>query len=196
MQSEGAPWYALAVRGRYEKSVARNLSERGYDSFLPLHTCARRWSDRIQLLQLPLFPNYVFCRCDLRDKLRIVNIPGVLSFVAIGNIPQPVNEHEMTALQAVVRSGLLLKPWPFLEVGQRVVIQDGPLRNLEGFLAQIRDHDELIVNVTLLRRAVGVSIERSWVRPLDQYEDSAGTIKKGPASEPSPALPLRPGRRA
>lgn len=195
-EAEGLPWYALAVRGRYEKSVTRNLDERGYESFLPLYTSARRWSDRIQLLQLPLFPNYVFCRCDLRDKLRILTIPGVVSFVAIGNTPQPVNDREMTALQTVVHSGLLLKPWPFLALGQRVLIQEGPLRNVEGILAQIRDHDELVVNVTLLQRAVGVSIERSWIRPLDQCEDLAGTVKKEPTSEHSAASASRPDRRA
>jgi len=190
------PWYALRVRGRYEKTVARNLGDAGYDAFLPLHTCAHRWSDRIQKVELPLFGNYVFCRCDPRDKMPILRIPGVSSFVAIGKTPQPVDQSEMNALQNVVRSGLFLKPWPFLNVGQRVVIQDGPLRNVEGLLAEVRDENLLVVSITLLQRAVGVTIDRSWIRPLSGQEDSDGRLKKGPASEQPEALISRQGWNA
>jgi transcriptional antiterminator NusG len=192
----GAPWYALVVRGRYEKAVASNLRAGGYDAFVPLHTCAHRWSDRIQTVELPLFPNYVFCRCDVRNKIPILNIPGVIHFVAIGKKPEPVDESEMNALQTVIRSGMLLRPWPFLRVGQRVVVQEGPLRNIEGLLANITDQDQLIVNITLLQRSVGVTIERSWIRPLDDPQSSHGARKKGPASENAQAFVLQQHRSA
>jgi transcription antitermination factor NusG len=78
----------------------------------------------------------------------------------------PVDEDEINALQAVVGSGLLLEPWPFMRTGQRVVIQEGPLRNVEGLLSEIKDGGKLIVSITLLQRSVAVNIERAWVRPL------------------------------
>ncbi len=192
----GGHWFALTVRGRYEKTVARNLADGGYDAFLPLHTCARRWSDRMQKVELLLFPNYVFCRCESNDKLPILKIPGVLSFVGMGKKPQPVDESEMNSLQTVVRSGLLLKPWPFLNVGQRVIIQEGPLCNVQGLVAEVRDKHQLIVNITLLQRAVGVSIERSWIRPMEDQESSDGPRRRGPASGDSQTLVSRQGRSA
>ncbi len=190
LQYSSLPWYALQVRARYEKAVAHNLRSRGYVDFLPLHICTHRWSDRIQKVELPLFPSYVFCRFDARERCSILSVPGVISIVGIGKKPQPVDEGEMTALQTVVRSGLLLQPWPFLKAGHRVVIQDGPLRNVEGVLSEVRDHDQLIVHITLLRRAVAVTIDRAWIRPLDTHESLERPLKKGPAPEYSQATTL------
>jgi len=160
------PWYALRVKARQEKSTAEILRNKGYIEFLPLYTSTQRWSDRIQKVQLPLFPGYLFCRFDFDDRLPILKTPGVVQIVGTGQLAHPVHEHEISALQAVVKSGLLTQPWPFLKVGQRVIIQDGPLRNVEGLVADIRDQRHLIVSITLLQRSVAVCIERSWIRPM------------------------------
>ena len=160
------PWYALRVKARQEKSTAEILRNKGYIEFLPLYTSTQRWSDRIQKVQLPLFPGYLFCRFDFDDRLPILKTPGVVHIVGTGQLAHPVHEHEISALQAVVKSGLLTQPWPFLKVGQRVIIQDGPLRNVEGLVADIRDQRHLIVSITLLQRSVAVCIERSWIRPM------------------------------
>ena len=165
------PWYALQVRPRYEKVVAWSLRSRGYSDFLPAYCCTRRWSDRIQKLALPLFPGYVFCRFDINKRLPILTIPGVKRIVGMGKLPHPVEENEIAALQVVVSSGLLLKPWPFVRVGQRVRIQDGPLRNVEGILSEIGDRGQLIVSITLLQRSVAVTIDRGWIRPISSTAD-------------------------
>ena len=161
-----APWYALRVKARHEKSTASILHDKGYTEFLPLCTSTRRWSDRIQRVNLPLFPGYVFCRFEFNDRLAILKTPGVVHIVGIGNRPQPVDPQEIVNLQAIVKSGLLTQPWPFLKVGEHVIIQDGPLRDVEGILTEIRSLDHLVVSITLLHRSVAVRVERSWVRPI------------------------------
>jgi transcription antitermination factor NusG len=163
---EQLPWYAIRVKARHEKSTASILRDKGYIEFLPLCASTRRWSDRIQQVELPLFPGYLFCRFEFNDRLPILKTPGVVHIVGMGNRPHAVDETEIAALQTVVKSGLLLQPWPFLKVGQRVIIQDGPLRDVEGILADIRDNEHLIVSITLLHRSVAVRVERSWVRPV------------------------------
>ena len=162
------PWYALRVRTSREKSVACLLRHKGFNEFLPLYASCRRWSDRIQQIDLPLFPGYVFCRFNALDRLPILTTPGIVHVVGLGHIPEPVDEREITALQSVVASGLLMQPWPFLKVGQRVVIEQGPLRNVEGILKEEKGIRNLIISITLLQRSVSVCIERTGVRPLAQ----------------------------
>jgi transcription antitermination factor NusG len=162
------PWYALRVRTSREKSVACLLRHKGFNEFLPLYASCRRWSDRIQQVDLPLFPGYVFCRFNALARLPILTTPGVVHVVGMGATPEPVDEGEITALQSVVESGLLMQPWPFLKVGQRVVIEDGPLRNVEGILKDVKGSRNLIISITLLQRSVSVCIERTGVRPLAQ----------------------------
>jgi len=161
------PWFALHVKARAEKVVSTIARNKGFEEFLPLYQARRRWSDRFKSVELPLFPGYVFCRANPEFRLPLLTIPGVVNFVGIGRVPAPIDEAEIAAIQAAVASGLAAEPYPFLEVGQRVRLAEGPLSGLEGLLVQVRKQHRIAVSVSLLRRSVAVEIERHWIRPLD-----------------------------
>jgi transcription antitermination factor NusG len=166
LESHTLPWFALQVRNRYEKLTAAFLQNKGYECFLPFYKCRRRWSDRIKELELPLFPGYVFCRFDVSKRLPILVTPGVLLIVGIGKVPIPVEENEIAALQSIAKSTLQAGPWPYLQVGQRVRIEFGPLQGAEGILVAVRKTHRLVVSVTLLQRSVAVEIDEDWAIPL------------------------------
>jgi transcription antitermination factor NusG len=159
-------WFALRVKSRAEKIVAAIARNKGFEEFLPLYESRRRWSDRFKSVELPLFPGYVFCRLNPEARLPLLTIPGVLSIVGIGKIPVAIDDSEIVSIQAALKAGLLAEPYPFLEVGQRVRLAEGPLAGLEGFLVEVRKQQRLAVSVTLLKRSVAVEIDRHWVRPL------------------------------
>jgi transcription antitermination factor NusG len=159
-------WFALQVRPRCEKLVSASLTAKGYEAFLPLYRSRRCWSDRTKELELPLFDCYVFCRLNVEHRLPVLIIPGVLRFVGIGKMPLPVAEAEIAALQTIVRSGAAAEPWPHLRVGQRVCIEHGPLRGVEGMLVEVKGFHRLVVSVSLLQRSVAVEIDREWVNPV------------------------------
>ena len=162
----GYPWYALRVKSRYENTVATHLQGRGYESFLPVYKCQRRWSDRFKEIELPLFPGYVFCQFSPLNRLPILSIPGVVHVVGVGRTPIPIDESEIAAIQAAIKSGLPSQPWPFLQVVNRVRIEYGPLCGLEGILSGFRGHQRLVLSVTLLQRSIAVQVDAAWVQPL------------------------------
>lgn len=176
-------WYALRVRSHYEHTVALHLRARGFESFLPLYQCYRRWSDRFKECELPLFPGYVFSRFDPLNRLPVLSIPGVVNPVVIGRIPVPVDETELTAIQTAVKSGLRRSPWPFLQVGQKVRIEQGSLCGIEGILVGFRGQERLVLSVSLLQRSIAVQVEESWVRPLRM--EKASTTKTDSSARPS-----------
>jgi transcription antitermination factor NusG len=135
---------------------------------LPCYKSRRRWSDRFKEIVLPLFPGYVFCQLDLSNRLPIVTTPGVNSIVGAGNIPTPIDEAEIRAIQAVVDSGHRSAPWPFLRIGQRVTVNSGPLCGLEGILVDFRRRSHLVLSVTLLQRSIAVQVESGSVMPLPE----------------------------
>jgi len=159
-----SPWFALRVRSRYEHTVAAHLQGRGYESLLPLYKCRHRWSDRFKEIELPLFPGYVFCQFDSLNRLPILSIPGVVYVVGVGRTPVPIDENEIAAIQAAVKSGLPRQPWPFLEIGHRVRIECGPLCGVQGILLGFRGHHRLVLSVTLLQRSVAVQVDEAWVQ--------------------------------
>src|SRR5579864_9105142 len=119
-------WFALRVKPRFEKSVSKIVRNKGYEEFLPLYQCRRRWSDRFQSVELPLFPGYVFCQLNPQFRLPLLTIPGALHLIGVGKIPSPIDDEEIATLQVAMHAGLWAEPWPFLNVGQRVRLEEGP----------------------------------------------------------------------
>jgi transcription antitermination factor NusG len=163
---QAAPWYAVRVRPNYEKPVATALRGKGFQEFLPLIRSKRQWSDRVKIMDLPLFPGYLFCRLNLEERLPLLTTPGFLYLVGVGKHPEPVDEAEIAGIQAVLRSGLTVTPWPNLAVGQKVRLKHGPLRGLEGVLTKIANRHRIYVSVTLLKRSISVEVEPEWVQPI------------------------------
>jgi len=165
-QGASSPWFALQVRARHEVGVANFLSGKGYEPFVPLYQSRRRWSDRIKVVDAPLFPGYLFCRFDINNRLPILTTPGVIQIVGFNRMPVPVDEAEIGAIQSLVASGFPSQPWPFLHAGDRVQIDSGPLRGLEGILVELKGSHRLIVSVTLLQRSVAVEIDSALVKAV------------------------------
>lgn len=194
----GNPWYALRVRSHYENTVALHLRARGFESFLPSYQCRRRWSDRFKEFDLPLFPGYVFCRFDPLNRLPVLSIPGVVNPVSAGRSLVPVEDTEITAIQAAVKTGLRCRPWPFLQVGERVRIEQGPLCGIEGILVGFRGQERLVLSVSLLQRSIAVQVQEAWIRPLKIRASSTEIATHHPSQHSEPKVRFRrsfPGER-
>ena len=181
-QENGLRWYAVHVRNRHEDVVARHLRVRGLEAFLPLYRERHRWSDRFQEVDLPLFPGYVFCQFNPLKRLPILTVPGVVQIVGAGKNLLPIDESEIAAIRAAVKSGLPTRPSPFLEIGQKVRIEHGPLCGIEGIILGFRGRQRLVLSISLLQRSVAVELSSEWIRPL--------SLKPRSSSMPAPAEPL------
>jgi transcription antitermination factor NusG len=159
-------WFALRVRSNFEKPAAVALRGRGYEEFLPLYRAVRVWPTRIREVEVPLFPGYVFCRFNAADRLPILTTPGVVHIVGVGKTPAPIDNDELAAVRRILDSRLLAEPWPFVNVGERVLVAHGSLNGLEGIIVSLKKNCRLVVSVTLLQRSVAVEIDRSWIRPF------------------------------
>ncbi len=170
VQSHDEQWFAVQVRARWERSTATLLEGKGYQTLLP--TYEREQFRNGQAKVAPLFPGYVFCRFDGQKRLPILITPGVVALVGRGRIPIAVEPSEIEAIQTLVSSGLSLDPWPYLEVGQKIHIEDHALQGLEGILIAFKGRHRIVVSVTLLRRSVAVEIDRACVSPVcDGHEE-------------------------
>jgi transcription antitermination factor NusG len=156
-------WYALSVRHQHEKAAEQALRFKGWETFSPMYRLRRVWSDRLKDLEFPLFAGYVFCRFSGRHKGQVLNTPGVVSIVGFGGVPAPVEDQEIEGLRAATGSGLPLRPWPVLRAGERVRVQRGPLRGMEGTLVRDDGSLRLVVGVELLQRSICVELSPDMV---------------------------------
>lgn len=162
-EAEPLKWYALRVRSNFERKAAQSLEHRGLEPFLPSYKLRSYWSDRVRWVERPLFPGYVFCRFSMSNWLPVMQSPGVVDAVSFGGVPVPVENSEIEALLALVRSPVPLFPRAFLTVGQRVVIKRGPLAGLEGILERFEKECRIVVSVSLLQRSVSAVVDAEWV---------------------------------
>jgi transcription antitermination factor NusG len=161
---ENTGWYGIRVKSRCEFRAHDDLSLRGFEVFLPLCTVKRRWSDRVKTLETPMFRGYLFCRFALPDRLRVLTAAGVAQIVGCGNSPVPISENEIRSVQTLVTSKVACTPWPYLQTGQRVSIDNGPLAGVEGVIVKAEDgKPRVVVSVSLLLRSVAAEIERDWI---------------------------------
>ena len=170
------PWFALRVLSNRERVVHLHLHARGFEEFAPCYRQQRQWFDRVKSIETPLFPGYVFCRLNPQDRLPVLSVPGVVGLVGFGKIPCPIPDHEMARVRALVDSGFLVSPCPFLKVGDLVLIERGPLAGLEGLLLREKGKFRIVVSVTLLQRSISAEIDRAWVRPLRKPAARQGLI--------------------
>src|SRR5882724_5352096 len=119
-------WYAAYTSANHEKRVAEQFVARDVEHFLPVYDSVRRWKDRRVTLQMPLFPGYVFVRIALRDRLRVLQIPGVAHLVGFSGTPAALPSDEIEALRASLVEGVKVQPHRYLVAGQRVSLQSGP----------------------------------------------------------------------
>ena len=153
-------WFALTVKPQHEKSVAEHLNGRNVEGYAPTYSVKRHWSDRVKLIDTPLFPGYVFCRFHFDDRRKVLSLPGITSVVGFGGKPCPVADEEIDAVRVMVKSGYPIQPWEYLAAGQRVRIEHGKLAGLEGILVRDKAVDRVVINVEMLGRAAAVEIDR------------------------------------
>ena len=164
-------WHALTVRSRHEKVVADGLCGRGLEEFLPLYRSRRAWSDRSKVLDMPLFPGYVFCRFSQAQRMMALSAPGVTSIVGFGGQDAVVEEHELDSVRRMLTAGLAVEPWPHVQTGHIVEIRSGPLSGLRGQVVREKGQWRLVVNVDLLQRSVSAELERDMVQVIGPSRD-------------------------
>jgi transcription antitermination factor NusG len=159
-------WYAVYTRARHERLVARQLDNRRLECFLPCYESVRRWQDRRVTISVPLFAGYVFVRFAAGSRLDVLTTPGVVRIVGSRNRLVPVPDCEIDALRSCVQSQARPRPHPFLSVGRRVRVIEGPMAGAEGILIRRRKGWRLVISVELISRAVGVELDEADVVPV------------------------------
>lgn len=140
-------WYALYTKPRWEKKVYRLLQEKEIESYCPLNKVQRKWSDRIKILEEPLFKSYVFVRVNEEDKTPVRMTNGVVNFVYWMGKPAVVKDKEIETIRR------FLDEYDNVEVNQlailpksKVHIKSGALMDKEGTVLRVlKNRVEVII---------------------------------------------------
>ena len=158
-------WYAAYTCANHEKRVAQQLRMRSIEYLLPMYQSLRKWKDRRKRLELPLFPGYVFVRIPIRERLRVLELAGVVHLVGFGGLPSAVPDQEIEALRNIASCRLQAEPHSYPAVGRRVRIIRGPLEGMEGKLVRKKGLFRLVLSVDIIRQSASVEVDMRDVEP-------------------------------
>jgi len=161
------PWYALYTRHQHEKMVHQILTNKGFDTFLPLYSTTHNWKDRTKALSLPLFPCYVFLKGGIERRLQILTTPGIYGLVSSAGQPAAIPDIEIEAIRRVVESGTQVEAHPFLKCGNWVRVKCGPLTGIEGILVRKKNIARLVLSVEILGTAASIEVAAFQVEAVN-----------------------------
>ncbi|HKN73650.1 MAG TPA: UpxY family transcription antiterminator [Candidatus Acidoferrum sp.] len=161
-------WYAVQTYARHEKKVAGELRRKGIESFLPLFPEKHQWSDRERIIDVPLFPQYVFVRiaAEVSVRVEVLRTSGVTSFVGARGLGTAIPENQIAAVQSVLEHRVAASPCSFLDVGKRVRIRSGSLDGVEGILLGLKGDETLVISVELIHKSLTISVNGFRVEPV------------------------------
>src|ERR1700686_1368961 len=169
-----ANWFAVYTSSRHEKKVAAYFTARKIQFFLPLYAARHRWANRCAMnIELPLFPGYVFVRIASRERVRVLEVPGVLSMVGFGRIPAPLPDFEIEALRSGLGLGKI-EPHPFLVIGERARIKRGPMAGMQGTLARRKSSFRVVLALDVIMKCVAVEVDAEDVEAAVEKPTTAG----------------------
>ncbi len=155
-------WYCVYTNASMEKWARSNLWERGFEVLLPLYLKKRRHARKVDMVERPLFPRYLFVEADLEagEKPRIASAPGVDSLVALGRRPTRVPEAVIAELRGRTdeRGLIALAPEAPLQPGEAVVVEHGALARQIGLFERMSDNDRVVVLLDFLGRQVRTTV--------------------------------------
>jgi transcription antitermination factor NusG len=172
MRERSAPsaphWYAVYTRSNFEKRVAAELSAKRLEHYLPTFQELHQWKDRKKLVDVPVFPGYVFARFpdSTEHRLQVLQTSGAVRILGHGDGIEPVPEMEIESIRRLLQADVPCFAHPFLHEGAWVRVKRGALKDIEGLLVRVKSKTRLILSVALLSQSVATEIDVSDVEVI------------------------------
>lgn len=170
-------WYAIHTYAGYENAVKRNLEQRVeslgmqdkiFGVVVPTEKQVKIKAGKRTEVEEKIYPGYVLVDMIVTDDSWYVvrNTPRVTGFVGAGIHPVPVSQEEIDMLFSRMEKDDT-KHAIELEVGDLVLVIDGPFKEFEGKVNEVdNDRGKLQVLVSMFGRETPVELDFLQVKKM------------------------------
>lgn len=161
-------WYAIYTKSRWEKKVNLLLQESGIESYCPLNKVHRKWSDRMKVVEEPLFKSYVFVKVNEQEKTAVRMVNGVVNFVYWLGKPAIIKDKEIETIKRFLDEydNVEVKQIP-IEAGKKVIVQSGLLMGKKGTIKKVLNK-KVVVSIESIGFTLTAYIEKSKITILEK----------------------------
>lgn len=171
-------WYAIHTRSNCERRVSSTLTEIGIENYLPSFPEVHQWKDRKKVVDIPVFPAYLFLRIeDCREtRVKIARTDGVVRILGPGENIEAIPDEQVEGLRFLLKGGAKCMAHPLLREGAWVRVKRGALKNLEGLLVRVKNHTRLVLSIDLLSRSVSTEVDAQDVQYIRCAGETASRV--------------------
>jgi transcriptional antiterminator RfaH len=139
----------------------------GFESWLPLQKTLKNWSDRKKWVEEPLFHSYVFVRIQESNRLKVLQIPGIVRFIHFSGKPAYIRDNQMETLKKIITGANKVEVTKDnLAVGESVEITGGPFAGTSGEIVAHKDRKLFVIRLAEINYNLLMDIEPGLIRKL------------------------------
>ena len=130
-------WFVLYTKPNFEIKVAESILKIGIESYCPVYSQIKQYSDRKKKVQKPLIPSYVFVKINDQYREKVFEIRGVVRYLFWLGKPAEVREEEIELLKNNLSGNYNEITISNLIKGKDYTIPYGPLKGKKGKIIDV-----------------------------------------------------------
>ena len=162
-------WYVIHTKPRQEQRALTNLQQQSYLCYLPMITLEKLARGRLNLVEEPLFPRYLFICLDNGrhgpNWAPIRSTIGVSGLVTFGSTPAKIDANLIDLLQHQ-QAGLNETPERLFHQGEVLTVADGPFAGLEAVYQMQSGDNRAMVLIELMGKSAQMQIAPASLRKV------------------------------
>jgi len=167
---EKKQWYTLLTKSRFENVVFTNIQKKSIEAFLPKIKKRSTRKDRNMMIDVPLFPGYLFVNIGLdpEEHLSVLKTFGAVRLLGFSSGPVAVPLSHIESLKIITGTGsdLIIGAINTIKQGEMVMVIRGPFSGVKGEFLRYKGKERVIVKIETLGQFAGVEIDRDDIELL------------------------------
>jgi len=163
-EAEKLKWYPVCTYPKAEKIACQALTNKGFETFLPLQRQLKQWSDRKKWVEEPLIKSYLFLRIKENDRTEVLMTRGIARFIFFSGKVTSMPDRQIVDLKMLVASSADLEiTEEKIAPGEKVIVRAGPLKGLTGEMISYRSQKQLALRLENLGYSIIVNVPASLI---------------------------------
>jgi transcriptional antiterminator RfaH len=153
-------WYIIITKPNCEKKLHKFLTNKKLETYIPLKTERRIWSDRIKKMSTPMLKNYLFINCLDKERLLVFESGYALKYLSEKNIPCFLSEKEINLIRTIEQHGTIYSnDYSTFEIGKKIRVKAGDLKGIEGTIISKEKEHFIKIELPKLNATIALDVK-------------------------------------
>jgi transcriptional antiterminator RfaH len=163
-KTDGYKWYPVYTHSRAEKKAFQALTNKGLETYLPLHRQLKQWSDRKKWVEEPFIKSYLFVYIKEHQQTEVLMTKGVSRFIYFSGKIASMPQRQIDELKLLMASPFELEiTEEDLQPGEHIMIKAGPLKGLKGEIISYRSQKQLALRLENMGYSIIIHVAASLI---------------------------------